>query len=137
ASTDAGPLQDWFSLATADYRRTRNIYAIVLRNDAANPLAKESDEERVVVTRDTTRRDSTSADSASRGVRLMPAAPRGNSAVRIDLDGIENRILAMPIAAGDLSNSPQGMLGRSTTCGESMVEGPCIITICRSEEMRF
>ena len=37
ASTDAGPLQDWFSLATADYRRTRNIYAIVLRNDVANP----------------------------------------------------------------------------------------------------
>jgi tricorn protease len=102
ASTDAGPLQDWFSLATADYRRTRNIYAIVLRNDAANPLAKESDEERVVVTRDTTRRDSTSADSASRGVRLAPPAPRGTSAVRIDLDGIENRILAMPITAGDL-----------------------------------
>ena len=60
ASTDAGPLQDWFSLATADYRRTRNVYAIVLRNDVGNPVAKESDEERVVVTRDTTRRDSTS-----------------------------------------------------------------------------
>src|SRR5256886_7834356 len=50
---------------------------IVLRNDVGNPLAKESDEERVVVMRDTTRRDSTSADSASRGVRLTPAAPRG------------------------------------------------------------
>ncbi|HEV8498466.1 MAG TPA: PDZ domain-containing protein, partial [Gemmatimonadaceae bacterium] len=112
ASTDAGPLQDWFSLATADYRRTRNIYAIVLRNDAANPLAKESDEERVVVTRDTTRRDSTSADSASRGVRLAPPAPRGNSAVRIDLEGIENRILAMPITAGDLSALSTGDAGQ-------------------------
>ena len=112
ASTDAGPLQDWFSLATADYRRTRNIYAIVLRNDSANPLAKESDEERVVVTRDTTRRDSTSADSASRGVRLAPPAPRGTSAVRIDLEGIENRILAMPITAGDLLALSTGDAGQ-------------------------
>ena len=112
ASTDAGPLQDWFSLATADYRRTRNVYAIVLRNDVANPVAKESDEERVVVTRDTTRRDSTSADSASRGVRLAPPAPRGNSGVRIDLEGIENRILAMPIAAGDLSQLSTGDAGQ-------------------------
>src|SRR4029079_2127309 len=112
ASTDAGPLQDWFSLATADYRRTRNVYAIVLRSDVANPVAKESDEERVVVTRDTTRRDSTSADSASRGARTAPAAPRGTGAVRIDLDGIENRILAMPIAAGDLSQLSTGDAGQ-------------------------
>jgi len=111
-STDAGPLEDWFSLATADYRRTRNIYAIVLRNDVGNPLAKESDEERVVVMRDTTRRDSTSADSASRGVRLAPPTPRGSGAVRIDLEGIENRILAMPIAAGDLSQLSTGDAGQ-------------------------
>ncbi|MEO7084804.1 MAG: PDZ domain-containing protein [Gemmatimonadaceae bacterium] len=112
ASTDAGPLEDWFSLAAADYRRTRNIYAIVLSNDAGNPLAKESDEERVVVTRDTTHRDSTSADSASRGPRLTPTAPRGNGAVRIDLEGIENRILAMPIVAGDLAQLSAGDAGQ-------------------------
>jgi len=116
ASTDAGPLQDWFSLATADYRRTRNIYAIVLRNDVANPLAKESDEERVVVMRDTAARGDSATrrlgDSASRAVQLAPAAPRGSGAVRIDLEGIENRILAMPIAAGDLSQLSTGDAGQ-------------------------
>ncbi len=109
ASTDAGPLQDWFSLATADYRRTRNIYAIVLRNDATNPLARESDEEKVVVART----DSTPGDSArANTVRLTPAAPRGAGPVRIDLDGIESRILSMPIASGDLSQLSTGDAGQ-------------------------
>jgi tricorn protease len=111
ASTDAGPLQDWFSLATADYRRTRSIYAIVLRNDIGNPVAKESDEEKVVITRDTTRRDSTATDS-SKGVRLTAGAPRGTGATRIDLEGIENRILALPIAAADLNQLQAGDAGQ-------------------------
>ena len=111
ASTDAGPLQDWFSLATADYRRTRSVYAIVLRNDIGNPVAKESDEEKVVITRDTTRRDSTAADSA-KGVRLTAGAPRGTGATRIDLEGIENRILALPIAAADLAQLAAGEAGQ-------------------------
>ncbi|CAN5303497.1 hypothetical protein BH09GEM1_BH09GEM1_42160 [soil metagenome] len=111
ASTDAGPLQDWFSLATADYRRTRSIYAIVLRNDIGNPVAKESDEEKVVITRDSTRRDSTATDS-SKGVRLTAPAPRGTGATRIDLEGIENRILALPIAANDLTQLATGDAGQ-------------------------
>src|SRR6185503_10586967 len=108
ASTDAGPLQDWFSLATVDYRRTRSIYAIVLANTTGNPLAKESDEEKVVVTRDSTSSDST------RGARLMPPAPPrgGSTATRIDLEGIENRILALPIPASDLSELGTGDAGQ-------------------------
>ncbi|MBA2458982.1 MAG: PD40 domain-containing protein, partial [Gemmatimonadales bacterium] len=45
-STDAGPLQDWFAQSSSFQRRTRSIYAIVLRNDLPNPFARESDEER-------------------------------------------------------------------------------------------
>jgi tricorn protease len=97
ASTDAGPLQDWFSLAASDARRSRNLYAIVLRKDLPNPLAKESDEERVGGARDTTRRDST-----ARG-----AAP----ATTIDIDGIESRIIALPIPAADLSDLATGEAG--------------------------
>src|SRR5262249_20855230 len=104
ASTDAGPVQDWFSLATVDYRRTRSIYAIVLANTTSNPLAKESDEEKVVVARDSTSSDST---RGTRPAQLAP--PRGGStATRIDLDGIENRILALPIVASDLSQLATG-----------------------------
>ncbi len=45
-STDAGPLQDWLAQSSNFQRRTRSIYAIVLRNDLPNPFARESDEER-------------------------------------------------------------------------------------------
>ncbi|HYV96411.1 MAG TPA: PDZ domain-containing protein [Gemmatimonadaceae bacterium] len=109
ASTDAGPLQDWFSLASSDAQRTRNIYAVVLRKDLANPLAKESDEERIVVVRDSAAR----GDSAGGGVRLAPAAPpAGGGATRIDFDGIESRILSLPIPASDLSNLQTGDAGQ-------------------------
>src|SRR5437867_2919650 len=58
-STDAGPLQDWFAQSNLDFRRTRSVYLVVLRKDLPNPLAKESDEERVLAQRDSARRDST------------------------------------------------------------------------------
>jgi tricorn protease len=116
ASTDAGPLQDWFSQATLDFRRTRNIYAVVLRKDLPNPLAKESDEEKVIVVRDSSRRDSTSrADSAGgANVRLAPAAPARESGnvTRVDFEGLENRILALPIPAADLSSLEAGEAGQ-------------------------
>jgi tricorn protease len=115
-STDAGPLQDWFSQATLDFRRTRNIYAIVLRKDIPNPLAKESDEEKVVVVRDSTRRDSSSRADSAKGanVRVMPAPPKGEAGnvTRIDLEGIESRILALPVAAAELTGLQAGEAGQ-------------------------
>src|SRR5262249_23001097 len=46
ASTDAGPVKDWFAQSNADSRSTQSIYVAVLRNDLPSPLAKESDEEK-------------------------------------------------------------------------------------------
>ncbi|HKG94652.1 MAG TPA: PDZ domain-containing protein [Gemmatimonadaceae bacterium] len=120
-STDAGPVQDWFSQASLDYRRTRTIYAIVLRKDLPNPLARESDEERVIVVPDSSaRRDSAqrgdSSGGAPRGgnVRLAPPAPRAapGAATRVDFDGIEYRILALPLQAAELSALKAGEAGQ-------------------------
>jgi tricorn protease len=47
ASTDAGPIKQWFDLSNADMRMTNVIYVAVLRKDVPSPLAKESDEEKV------------------------------------------------------------------------------------------
>ena len=33
ASTDAGPVKDWFAQSNADMRATSNIYLVVLPND--------------------------------------------------------------------------------------------------------
>ncbi len=116
-STDAGPLQDWFSQANLDFRRTRNIYAIVLRKDLPNPLAKENDEEKVVVVRDSSaRRDSMPRGDSAKpaNVRLAPVAPGRDAtgATRVDFEGIEFRILALPIAASDLVGLAAGEAGQ-------------------------
>ena len=45
ASTDAGPVVNWFDLSNEDMRMTNSIYLVTLRKDIISPLAKESDEE--------------------------------------------------------------------------------------------
>ena len=45
ASTDAGPVVNWFDLSNQDMRMTNSIYLATLRNDIISPFAKESDEE--------------------------------------------------------------------------------------------
>ena len=45
-STDAGPVNDWFSQANADMRTVQQVYLAVLAKGVASPLAKESDEEK-------------------------------------------------------------------------------------------
>ena len=99
-STDAGPVLDWFAQSTTDNQRTRNVYLVVLRNDLQSPLARESDEEKTrAATAATTPSDKPPADP--------PAEP-----VRIDFEGIEYRILDLPIAAGDLSNLQAAATGQ-------------------------
>ena len=40
ASTDAGPVKDWFAQSNADMRATQAIYIAVLRNDLPSPIAQ-------------------------------------------------------------------------------------------------
>jgi tricorn protease len=41
ASTDAGPVKDWFAQSNADMRATFGVYLAVLPNDLVSPLARE------------------------------------------------------------------------------------------------
>jgi tricorn protease len=96
-STNAGPVLDWFAQSTAENRRTRNVYLVVLRKDLPSPIARESDEEKP---NGPTRTESESKAEADPKTK-KPEAPEP---VRIDFDGIEYRILDLPIPGGDLSN---------------------------------
>ncbi len=96
-STDAGPVLDWFAQSTAENRRTRNIYLVVLRNDLPSPLAKENDEEKPA-----------DAKPASPADEKPSALQKPAETVRIDFDGIEFRILDLPVPAGDLSDLQAG-----------------------------
>ncbi len=45
ASTDAGPVKNWFDQSNTDMRASSSVYLVTLAKATANPLLKESDEE--------------------------------------------------------------------------------------------
>jgi tricorn protease len=114
-STDAGPVLDWFAQSTAENRRNRNIYLVVLRNDLPSPLAKQNDEEK----------PQPAAETKPVQGEQKPAAPEPT---RIDFDGIEYRILDLPVPAGDLSNLQTSEAGHlyylRATADAPAVQGP-------------
>ena len=85
----------------------RNIYAVVLAADQASPIAPESDDEKTPAeakekAKENT--DATPAGEATEGEKPHTAAAKTQTPpkpVRIDLAGIENRIVALPLPAGD------------------------------------
>jgi tricorn protease len=98
-STDAGPVRQWFDMSNADIRLTRSLYLVVLRKDLPSPLAKESDEEKGVQKEEKPKsKEEPKSDAAEPFV--------------IDFDGIQNRILALPIPAGEYSNLLAGAAGQ-------------------------
>jgi len=106
ASTDAGPVNQWFDMSNADLRRTSSLYVAVLRKDLPNPLAKESDEEKP-------KDDKAAAEKppAKPGEKPAPAA-KPAAAVRIDSEGLETRIVTVPIPAGVYNNLQAGEGGK-------------------------
>ena len=96
ASTDAGPVKNWFSLANEDSRVTNSIYVAVLRKDDPSPLLKESDEEKGAPAKDEKKED-----------KKDDVAPTA-----IDFDGLSYRIVDLPIPAGDYQALAPGAEGQ-------------------------
>jgi len=95
ASTDAGPVNQWFAMSSADMRMTRAIYLAVLQKDIPSPLAKESDEESGVEKKD----------------KPEEKKQVSEKALSIDFEDLENRILALPIPPGNYFDLQAGNEG--------------------------
>jgi tricorn protease len=104
ASTDAGPVNQWFAQSNADMRVRRSLYLVVLKKGLPSPLARESDEEKPAADKD---------EKAAKDDKKEPAkgGKKDKAAVVIDFDGIEDRILALPVPAGDYTNLRAGPAG--------------------------
>ena len=98
-STDAGPVKQWFDMSSADMRLTRSLYLVVLRRNIPSPLAKENDEEK-------------GAQKEDKPKPKEEAKPEPAEPFAIDFDGIQNRILALPVPAGEYSNLRAGAAGQ-------------------------
>jgi len=102
ASTDAGPVLNWFDLSSADMRMTNSIYLVTTRMDIVSPLIKESDEEKIA--QDV--KPAPPAQSSDKGKKNVTAAAAEtkNTAFKIDTDGLQNRIISLPVRPGNISN---------------------------------
>jgi tricorn protease len=94
ASTNIGLAASWLDMSSIDRPVTRNVYLIVLSKDDPSPLAPESDEEK---SEDSKKADASKADSAAKDKGAEKSDKPKEPAVKIDFDGIGQRILALPV----------------------------------------
>jgi tricorn protease len=114
ASTDAGPVKDWFAMSNADMRITKAIYVAVLRKDLPSPLAKESDEEKGTgkdAAKDAAKDAKPKEAPAGAGEKPKDTA-RPADTVTIDFDGLSHRILALPLPVADYNGLGAGEAGQ-------------------------
>ncbi len=95
ASTDAGPVINWFDQSNDDARSTNSIYLVTLQKETISPFAKESDEEKIPEPADTSK-------------AKKDAAEKKSTALVIDWDGITNRIIDLPVKAGNYGSLGMG-----------------------------
>lgn len=95
ASTDYGPRTGWLEMSSLDRPVRRSIYLVVLSASEPSPLLPETGDE----PRPAAREESAKAEAA-KGV-----------SVRIDLEGIRQRILALNVPAADFSRLVAGPAG--------------------------
>ena len=96
ASTDAGPVLNWFDQSNADMRSTNSIYLVTLQKETISPFAKESDEEKIKEPADTAK------------TKKDPATDKKASSLTIDWEGIQNRIVDIPVKAGNYEQLGMG-----------------------------
>jgi len=107
-STDAGPVKQWFDQSSADMRMTSSLYAVALTKDAPNPLAKERDEEKGGPEKPA----GPPAPAAKDAPAKTPEGSKAAEPVRIDFDGIDRRIVSLPIRAGSYRGLSAGEAGQ-------------------------
>lgn len=96
ASTDAGPVNQWFSQAGADMRMKRSLYVAVLKKGVPSPFAKESDEEKG------------KADTKAKKEEEKDKDKKPAEALVIDFDGLDQRVVAAPLPPAGYSNLQAG-----------------------------
>ena len=108
-STDAGPVNDWFSQANTDLRTAEQVYLAVLAKGVPSPLVKESDEEtgkkedkpetaaKAGDAKPEDNADETKAEGAKAEDKKAEKKP---VEVKFDAAGLQQRILALPMKAG-------------------------------------
>lgn len=115
ASTDVGLAQGWLDMTSMSRPVTGSLYAVVLRKDLPSPVAPESDEEGADDGKDGKDEKAEEAATAAGGKEKAKKGDGGKDAkgakdgkdekdakkppepVRIDFEGLDQRIVALPV----------------------------------------
>jgi tricorn protease len=108
ASTDAGPVVNWFDLSNQDMRMTNAIYLVTLNKDIISPLSKESDEEGMKQEKKDADKP---ADKDKKDAKTTPPAVDKDKILKIEPEGITDRIISIPVKAGNYSDLGVGSTG--------------------------
>jgi tricorn protease len=108
ASTDAGPVVNWFDLSSEDMRMTNSIYLVTLRKDLPSPLIKESDEE---TSKPATKEDVKPIEKNKKETKTASREKERPEILKIETDGLQDRIISLPIEAGNYTNLAVGDSG--------------------------
>ncbi|HEY2785077.1 MAG TPA: PDZ domain-containing protein [Fimbriiglobus sp.] len=100
-SNDTGMSKHGFSQSSSDTRPPRwQLYLAVLKKDLPSPFVRQSDEEK-------------GADAPKpRAKRNDGDLPKKDDGFTIDFDGLDQRILALPLPPGNYSNLQTGTAGQ-------------------------
>jgi len=121
-STDYGLSSGWLDLSSYQHPVLRSVYAVVLKKGDASPLEPQSDEEKIKSDKDG---DKKSDDKADKDCKEKGSADKKDDKkdekkdekkeepvkVVIDLDGITQRIVALPVRAGNYTSLDAGKVG--------------------------
>lgn len=109
ASTDIGPAIDGFGLGSLNRTTTASVYIAVLSKDEKSPIPPESDDEKEKADTDkkpapaddakTEEKKDAAKESDEKKDKDKAKADKPAAVTKIDLDGIQQRILALPIPA--------------------------------------
>ncbi len=88
ASTDAGPVVNWFDQSNQDMELSNSIYLVTLQKETLSPFAKENDHEEQKEKK--VENDDKEKKDESKSVPTL----------KIDWNGIKNRIVNIPISTG-------------------------------------
>jgi tricorn protease len=121
ASTDIGPAIDGFGLSSYNRTTTASVYVAVLSKDSPSPIPPESDDEKAKSDADkkaapadaakTDEKDKKKDDKKEDKKDDKDAKKDELPETKIDLDGIGQRILALPIPARNYVTLAQGTAG--------------------------
>ena len=114
ASTNEGATEDDLDMTSDLYQVTSHIYALVLASSQASPIAPELEDEKPAekeeAKKEEGKKEGTEAKE-SKGDEKAAAKPATVKPVKVDLQGIESRIVALPLPPTAYAGLAAGLKG--------------------------